>query len=75
MHTMALIGGAYLHFVGDTAATLIIVFLLRNGPSGYVYDEYYEYSSVSSAAFRLMPIPIGMALAGLLLARWGLTGM
>lgn len=74
MHILALISGAYLHFVGD-ATLLVLALALRRGRSGYVYNEYYEFSSVGSAAFQLMPVPVGMALAGLLLAQWGWAGL
>jgi hypothetical protein len=42
---------------------------------GYVYEEYYEFPSRRAAAFELLPVPLGLSLAGLILARWGWVGM
>ena len=44
-------------------------------PSGYLYDDYYDFPSRIAAAFELLPILIGLSLAGLILARWGIAGL
>ena len=72
MHTLALLGGIWLHITGDLALC-VVGFVIACGVNGYVYDEHYEFPSRQAAAFELLPIPIGLALAGLILIRWGLV--
>jgi hypothetical protein len=74
MHTLAIISGTWIHLVGDIGlcvAGTVTAF----GLNGYVYDEYYEFSSRGAAAFKLLPVPVGLSLAGLILIRWGIAGM
>lgn len=74
MHVLALIGGVWLHVVGDLALCLVGT-VIACGMNGYVYDEYYEFPSRRAAAFALLPIPIGLSFGGLILARWGFAGI
>ena len=73
MHILAILGGAGLHIVGDIelCAAGVMTFRLR----GRITDHYYEFSSRPAAAFELLPIPIGLLLAGLILGRWGYAGL
>ncbi len=74
MHILAIISGLWLHLVGDIglcAAGVVTAF----GLNGFVYDGYYEFPSRSAAAFKLLPFPTGLSLAGLILARWGIAGL
>jgi hypothetical protein len=68
MHILAFICGGWVHLVGDIAL-LGAGSLIAWGPSGYVYDEYFEYPSRFAAAFALLPVPLGPGLAGLIVAR------
>jgi hypothetical protein len=36
--------------------------------------KFYEFPSRGAAAFELLPIPVGLSLAGLILARWEFLG-
>jgi hypothetical protein len=74
MHVFALIVGAWLHAVGDVALFFVSV-VIAYGASGYVYDEYYEFPSRRAAAFELLPVPVGLSVVGLILARWGYVGL
>ena len=74
MHILAILGGAWLHIVGDLGLCIAGVVTVC-GLNGYVYDAYYEYPSRRAAAFALLPIPIGLSVAGLILARWGIAGL
>jgi hypothetical protein len=74
MHVLALILGAWLHLAGDVILCFVS-FVIASGMNGYVYEEYYEFPSRRAAAFELLPVPVGLALAGLILARWGYVGM
>jgi hypothetical protein len=74
MHILALIVGGWLHAVGDLALCLVSV-VVASGMNGYVFDEYYEFPSRRAAAFELLPVPVGLSLIGLILARWGYVGM
>jgi hypothetical protein len=74
MHILAIIGGAWLHIMGDIGLCIVGV-VIGYGLNGYVYDAYYEYPSRRAAAFELLPIPIGLSIAGLILARWGIAGL
>ncbi len=73
MHILALIGGAWLHLVGDVGLCLVGG-VISVGPTGYVYDEFYTYPSRAAAAFELLPVPMGLSFFGLILARWGFAG-
>jgi hypothetical protein len=72
MHTLALIGGACLHIVGDIELCAASVMTLRL--KGRLIDHDFSFSSRFAAAFELMPIPVGLMLAGLISGRWGLAG-
>jgi hypothetical protein len=74
MHVLALIVGGWLHVVGDIGL-FFIGLLIASGPSGYVYEERYDFPSRHAAAFELLPVPVGLSVAGLILARWGFAGM
>ncbi len=74
MHILALIIGGWLNFVGDVSMCVVGGVITR-GVKGYVYDQCYDYPSRRAAAFELFPIPVGLALAGLILARWGYVGL
>ena len=74
MHILAIIGGAWLHVVGDFGLCLVGT-VIAYGPTGYVYDEFYTYSSRVAAAFELLPVPIGLSIVGLILAKWGFEGL
>jgi hypothetical protein len=74
MHILAIVGGGWLHFMGDVSLCVVGAVIAR-GRSGYVYEAHYEYPSRGAAAFELLPIPIGLAVAGLILARWGIAGL
>ena len=74
MHILAVIGGAWLHIVGDFGLCLVGA-VMAFGPTGYVYDEFYKYPSRVAAAFELLPVPIGLSVAGLILAKWGIAGL
>jgi hypothetical protein len=73
MHTLAIIGGACLHLLGDIelCAAGVMAFRLK----GQIADHDYEFSSRPAAAFELFPIPIGLLLVGLILGRWGFAGL
>jgi hypothetical protein len=73
MHTLALLCGAWIHVVGDVAL-LAVGTVIAYGPSGYMYDEHFEYPSRSAAAFALLPIPLGLSVGGLIVVQWGLWG-
>jgi hypothetical protein len=74
MHILAIIGGVWLHIGGDIGLCIAGIVTVC-GLNGYIYDGYYEYPSRCAAAFELLPIPIGLSGAGLILARWGIAGL
>jgi hypothetical protein len=74
MHFLAFFVGMDLHLVGDLALFLVAKGILAGQP-GCVWGEPYVFSSRTSAAFELLPIPVGFALAGLIVARWGIAGL
>lgn len=74
MHILAIIGGVWVHIVGDIGLCIAGT-VTAFGLNGYVYDEYYEFPSRGAAAFQLLPIPIGLSVAGLILIRWGMAGL
>jgi hypothetical protein len=74
MHILALICGIWLHIVGDFGLLLTGV-VAAMGRQGYVYGEVYEYPSRAAAAFELLPVPVILSLAGLIIAHWGITGL
>ncbi len=74
MHILALIVGAWIHLFGDLGLC-VVGGVIACGASGYVYHERYEFPSRQAAAFSLLPMPIVLSLAGLILVRWGYLGM
>jgi hypothetical protein len=73
MHTLALVGGACLHLVGDIelCAASVMTFRLK----GRVVDRDFDFPSRPAAVFELMHIPVGLLLVGLILGRWGIAGL
>lgn len=74
MHILTIIGGVWLHIVGDLGLFLAGA-VTAYGPTGHVYEEFYKFPSRAAAAFELLPIPIGLSVAGLIMARWGIAGL
>jgi hypothetical protein len=73
MHTFAIIGGACLHIMGDIelCAAGVMTFKLK----GRIVDYDYDFSSRPAAVFKLLPVPLGLLIAGLILGRWGFAGL
>jgi hypothetical protein len=73
MHTLAIVLGVLFEISGDISLGLVGV-VVWMGPTGYVYDQYYSYSSRLTAAFALLPIPLGLAIGAAIITRWGFAG-
>jgi hypothetical protein len=74
MHILAIISGVWFHLSGDIGLCIVGA-VMASGCNGHVCGAHYEFPSLGAAAFKLLPIPIGLSVAGLIVARWGIAGL